>query len=112
MIPSTDRQAELCRMEEACRQTRHKLDMIERQIIGKMTGFVLSLGRRTSGYTRGRPPEPAVFLSRYCSNLAATTRRAPAGNRCAFPQARTTRGRDSRLSPKPRRRKASSAKTG
>lgn len=73
MIPSTDRQAELCRMEEACRQTRHKLDMIERQIIGKMTGFVLSLGRRTSGYTRGRPPEPAVFLSRYCSNLAATT---------------------------------------
>lgn len=73
MIPSYDRQAELCRMEEACRQTRHQLDMIERQIIRKMTALIPSLGARRPRYRRGRPPEPDAFLARYRSNLAAIT---------------------------------------
>lgn len=73
MIPSIDRQARLRRMEEACRQTRHQLDMIERQITAKVTALIPSLERRRSGYRRGRPPEPATFLARYRSNLAAIT---------------------------------------
>lgn len=68
-----DRQAQLRRLEEACRQTRCQLTLIERQIIRKMTGLVQSLGRRRSGYHRGRPPGPEAFLARYRSNLAAIT---------------------------------------
>ena len=78
MIPSGDRQTELRRMEEACRQTRRQLDMIERQIIRKMTALIPSLSQRRSGYRRGRPPDPDAFLSRYRSHLAAiTTERQP-----------------------------------
>ncbi|PDT80874.1 hypothetical protein [Sinorhizobium sp. BJ1] len=73
MIPSIDRQARLRRMEEACRQTRHQLDMVERQIIRKMTALIPSLGARRPRYRRGRPPEPDAFLARYRSNLAAIT---------------------------------------
>nr|WP_233279045.1 MULTISPECIES: hypothetical protein [Rhizobium/Agrobacterium group] len=73
MNRSIDRQAEMRRMEEACRQTRHQLDMIERQIIRRMTALIPSLGRRKYGYRRGRPPEPEAFLTRYRSNLAAIT---------------------------------------
>jgi len=39
MMTSGDRQTELRRMEEACRQTRHQLDMIDRQIIRKNDGI-------------------------------------------------------------------------
>lgn len=73
MIPSVNRQAELRRMEDACRQTRHQLDMIDRQITAKMTALIPSLGRRRTGYRRGRPPEAEAFLARYRSNLAAIT---------------------------------------
>lgn len=73
MISPMDRQVELRRMEEACRQTRHQLNMIERQIIRTMTARIPSLGRRKSRYRRGRPPEPGAFLTRYRSNLAAIT---------------------------------------
>ncbi|MGE8106852.1 hypothetical protein ACQKP1_24500 [Allorhizobium sp. NPDC080224] len=73
MIPSIDRQAQLRRMEDACRQTRHQLDMIERQIIRKMTALIPSLGRRRTTYRRGKPPEPEAFLTRYRCNLAAIT---------------------------------------
>lgn len=73
MIPSRDRQTELRRMEEACRQTRRQLDMIERQIIRKMTALIPSLAPRRAGYRRGRPPDPDAFLSRYRSHLAAIT---------------------------------------
>ncbi|UXS66507.1 hypothetical protein [Agrobacterium tumefaciens] len=73
MNRSIDRQAELRRMEEACRQTRHQLDMIDRQIIRRMTALIPSLGRRKYGYRRVRPPEPEAFLTRYRSNLAAIT---------------------------------------
>ncbi|SSC64700.1 unnamed protein product [Ciceribacter selenitireducens ATCC BAA-1503] len=60
-------------MEEARRQTQRQLDMIERQIAAKMTALVPSLGRRRSGYRRGKPPAPEAFLARYRSSLAATT---------------------------------------
>lgn len=73
MNRSIDRQAELRRMEEACRQTRHRTDMIDRQIIRRMTALIPSLGRRKHGYRRGRPLEPDAFLTRYRSNLAAIT---------------------------------------
>lgn len=78
MMTSGDRQTELRRMEEACRQTRHQLDMIDRQIIRKMTALIPSLSSRRSGYRRGRPPDPDAFLCRYRSHLAAiTTERQP-----------------------------------
>ncbi len=69
---------ELRRMEEACRQTRRQLDMIERRIIRKMTALIPSLSPCRSGYRRGRPPDPDAFLCRYRSHLAAiTTERQP-----------------------------------
>lgn len=73
MIPSLAAQVELRRMEDACRQTRHQIDMIERQIIRKMTSLIPSLGRRRTGYRCGRAPEPDAFLTRYRTSLAAIT---------------------------------------
>lgn len=78
MIPSIDAQVELRRMEEACRQTRQQLDLIERQILRKMTAWIPSVGRRRFGHHRGRVPEQQAFLCRYRSILAAiTTERQP-----------------------------------
>jgi hypothetical protein len=78
MISSIDAQVELRRMEEACRQTRHQLDLIERQILRKMTALIPSVGWRRFGHPRGRGPEPQAFLCRYRSILAAiTTERQP-----------------------------------
>ena len=73
MIPPIDRQAALRRMQAASRQTRHQLDVVERQIIRSMTALVPLLGRQKTAYRRGRPPEPDAFLARYRSNLAAIT---------------------------------------
>ena len=73
MIHSVDTQVELRRMEEACRQTSHQLDLIERQIIRKMTALLPSLGQRRFGHHRGMRPKPEAFLCRYRSNLAAIT---------------------------------------
>ncbi len=73
MTRSPERQALLFRMEEARRQTQRQLDMIDRQITAKMTALVPSLGRRRSGYRRGKPPAPEAFLARYRSSLAAIT---------------------------------------
>lgn len=73
MSPSLDRQVQLRRMEEACRQTRHQLALIERQIVREMTGLIPSRGRRGSGYRRGKPSEPDAFLARYRSHLSAIT---------------------------------------
>ncbi|ACM39592.1 MULTISPECIES: hypothetical protein [Rhizobium/Agrobacterium group] len=73
MMPSIDAQVELRRMEDACRQTRHQLDLIERQIIRKMTALIPSLGQRKFGHHRGIRPEPEAFVCRYRSNLAAIT---------------------------------------
>lgn len=73
MISPIDRQAALRRMQAASRQTRHQLDVVERQIIRSMTALVPLLGRQKTAYRRGRPPEPDAFLARYRSNLAAIT---------------------------------------
>ncbi|HXV30095.1 MAG TPA: hypothetical protein VD840_07180 [Sinorhizobium sp.] len=73
MTRSPERQALLFRMEEACRQTQRQLDMIDRQITARMTALIPSLGRRRSGYRRGKPPAPEAFLARYRSSLAAIT---------------------------------------
>ncbi|WP_245262814.1 hypothetical protein [Ensifer sp. BR816] len=67
------RAAELSRMEAARRQTRHQLDLIERQITRKMTAIIPELGRRQPGYRRGRAMTPGAFLERYRANLAALT---------------------------------------
>lgn len=73
MTASPQRIAQLSRMEEARRQTQRQLDMIERQIIRRMTTLIPQLGRKRSGYHRGKPPDPSAFLERYRSNLAAIT---------------------------------------
>ncbi|MVA82738.1 hypothetical protein GOZ89_25420 [Agrobacterium vitis] len=73
MMPSIDAQVQLRRMEAACRQTRHQLDLIERQIIRKMTALIPSLGQRRGRHHRGIRPEPEAFLCRYRFNLAAIT---------------------------------------
>ncbi|WP_454634984.1 hypothetical protein [Bradyrhizobium cenepequi] len=63
----------LSRMEEARRQTQRQLDMIDRQIIRRMTALIPQLGRKRSGFHRGKAPDPSAFLERYRSNLAAIT---------------------------------------
>ncbi len=73
MTVSSTRRAQLCRMEEARRQTQRQLDLINRQIIRKMTALIPQLSRKRAGYRRGTVPEPAAFLERYRSNLAAIT---------------------------------------
>jgi hypothetical protein len=79
MTASPERLAQLSRMEEARRQTQRQLDMIDRQIIRRMTALIPQLGRQQSGYRRGKPPDPTAFLERYRSNLAAiTAERQPA----------------------------------
>lgn len=72
MLPA-DRSTQLFRMEEARRQTQHRLDLIERQITRRMTALIPQLGRKQSGYRRGKPPDPKTFLERYRANLAAIT---------------------------------------
>ncbi|MHA6645223.1 hypothetical protein [Mesorhizobium sp. A623] len=59
----------LARMEEARRQTRHQLDLIERQIIRRMTAVIpllrpTFLGKRPA-FGRGRLPDPNTFMRRY-----------------------------------------------
>ncbi|MHC4046759.1 hypothetical protein [Bradyrhizobium sp. 23AC] len=73
MKASPGRLAQLSRMEEARRQTQRQLDMIDRQIIRRMTGLIPQLGSKRSGYRRGKPPDPSAFLERYRSNVAAIT---------------------------------------
>jgi DNA relaxase NicK len=60
-------------MESARRQTQRQLDLIDRQITRRMTTIIPQLGRRQSGYRRGKAPEPGDFLERYRANLAAIT---------------------------------------
>ena len=63
---------ELCRMEEARRQTQRQLAMINRQIIRRMTALIPQLSRKRSLYHHGKA-DPRTFLERYRSNLAAIT---------------------------------------
>lgn len=73
MTLSPKRRTELFRMEEARRQTQRQLDMIDRQIIRRMTVLIPHLQPRQSGYRRGRAPDARAFLERYRSHLAALT---------------------------------------
>ncbi|MDX3804897.1 hypothetical protein [Xanthobacter sp. VNH20] len=73
MTPSPERLDLLNRMEEARRQTQRQLNMIDRQITRRMTALIPSLGRKQSGYRRGKPPDPGAFLERYRARLAALT---------------------------------------
>lgn len=73
MRSAPDGRALLRRMEEARRQTQHQLDLIDRQIIRRMTSVIPHLQPRRNVYRRGRPPEPGAFLARYRANLAAIT---------------------------------------
>ncbi|SJM34263.1 hypothetical protein [Mesorhizobium delmotii] len=73
MTLSPERRTELLRMEEARRQTQRQLDMIDRQIIRRMTALIPQLQPRQSGYRRGRAPDASAFLERYRSHLAALT---------------------------------------
>jgi hypothetical protein len=68
-----DRRAQLFRMEEARRQTQRQLDVIERQIIRRMTALIPLLKPQRTGYRRGKAPDARTFLERYRSNLAALT---------------------------------------
>lgn len=71
-VPS-DVRRQLLRMEEARRQTQHQLGMIERQIMRRMTAMIPVIGRKQSGYRRGKAPDSGTFIERYRSNLAAIT---------------------------------------
>lgn len=73
MRSAPDGRALLRRMEEARRQTQHQLDLIDRQIIRRMTAVIPRLQPRRNVYRRGRLPEPGAFLARYRANLAAIT---------------------------------------
>ena len=73
MTPSPERLHLLHRMEEAQRQTQRQLNMIDRQITRRMTALIPSLGRKHSGYRRGKPPDPGAFLERYRARLAELT---------------------------------------
>ena len=73
MILAPELRRQLCRMEEAQRQTRRQLYMIERQITRKMTALIPDLLPRQRHYRRGRAPNPTIFLERYRSRLAALT---------------------------------------
>ena len=72
MTTAPDRPGELSRMEEARRQTQRQLDMINRQIIRRMTALIPQLSRKRSPYHHGKV-DPRTFLERYRSNLAAIT---------------------------------------
>ncbi len=69
----SDRRAQLFRMEESRRQTQRQLDMIDRQIIRRMTALIPQLKPQRTGYRHGKAPDPGMFLERYRTNLAAIT---------------------------------------
>lgn len=73
MRSAPDGRALLRRMEEARRQTQHQLDLIDRQIIRRMTAVIPHLQPPRNAYRRGKPPESDAFLARYRVNLAAIT---------------------------------------
>lgn len=73
MTARLDARSRLSRLEEARRQTQRQLDLIDRQIIRRMTALIPKLGPRRATYRRGRPPDPAAFLERYRAQMAALT---------------------------------------
>lgn len=78
MTPSPDGLALLHCMQEARRQIQRQLELIDRQIMRRMTALIPQLTPRRASYRRGRAPDPSAFLERYRSHLAAiTTERQP-----------------------------------
>lgn len=69
----TEIRTRLSRMEEARRQTQRQLNIIDRQIIRRMTALIPKLAPKRTAYRRGKAPDPGAFLERYRSNLAALT---------------------------------------
>lgn len=47
--------------------------MIEHQITWRMTALIPQLQTKRQAFHRGKPLDPAAFLERYLSNLAAIT---------------------------------------
>ncbi len=68
-----DRRTQLFRMEEARRQTQRQLDMIDRQIMRRMTAIIPLLKLQRIGHRRRNPADARAFLERYRLNLAAIT---------------------------------------
>lgn len=64
---------QLSRMEQARRQVQHQLDLIDRQIMRRMTAMIPSLRPKRTVYRRGKPPDSGAFLERYRGHLAAIT---------------------------------------
>lgn len=69
LAPELRRQ--LSRMKDARRQTQHQLDIVDRQIMRRMTALIPGLLPRQTHYRRGKAPDPQAFLERYRSRLAA-----------------------------------------
>ena len=72
-MSALDPRTRLFRMEEARRQTQHQLVMIERQITRRMAALIPQSQPKRKAFHRGRMSDPAAFLERYRSNLAAIT---------------------------------------
>ena len=68
-----DIQRQLFRMEEARRQTQRQLDMIDRQIIRRMTALIPRLQPKRTAHRCGKAPDPEAFLEGYRTHLAALT---------------------------------------
>lgn len=64
---------QLLRLEEERRQTQRQLEIVERQIVRRMTAQIPNLLPRRTHYRRGKTPDPRAFLERYRSQLAAVT---------------------------------------
>ncbi len=71
MIADPDRMVLLSRMQEARRQIQRQLDMIDRQIMRRVSALIPQLRPKRTGYRRGKAPDPRAFLEHYRSNLAA-----------------------------------------
>lgn len=73
MSAPADIQRRLFRLEEARRQTQRQLDLIDRQIIRRMTGQIPKLAPNRTAYQRSKTPDPDTFLERYRVELKALT---------------------------------------
>ena len=63
----------LLRLEGERRQTQRQLEIVQRQIIRRMTAQIPNLLPRRTHYRRRKAPHPRAFLERYRSQLAAMT---------------------------------------
>lgn len=73
MTATAQQLVELGRMEEARRRTQIQLDLIERQIIRRMTAIIPTLRTKRIVFAHGKRPDPNAFMRRYRQHLAAIT---------------------------------------